>query len=272
VAAIFTAYDKNGDGLLDKDEVAAMVAAGEARPPTELQPRAAAHNSRISASSAHNPLGAGPAATSSAASGRGALDNYLRTLSGGQPERARRLATEQMGVPAATSSRPAVAITSSKPAGPTLTELAAAAKWPESRYAVRPRPGRLRALSVFHSRSILYGPFVWTRRALNGRKWRLPARAVADPTRTALFLWLAAAQPAAVAGRVDPLFSASVAAVPRGAGAHRVHNAPRNRPAVATGPNRTFGSLFRTVHPTPRVQETRDPNLPCRGDPPTRQR
>ena len=38
---------------------------------------------------------------------------------------------------------------------------------------------RLSALSVFHSKSILYGVFVWARRALNSQKWRFPARAVA---------------------------------------------------------------------------------------------
>jgi hypothetical protein len=32
---------------------------------------------------------------------------------------------------------------------------------------VRARPGRLSALSVFYSKSVLYGGFVWARRALN---------------------------------------------------------------------------------------------------------
>jgi hypothetical protein len=32
--------------------------------------------------------------------------------------------------------------------------------------AVRARPGRLGPLSIFHSKSILYGAFVWARRAL----------------------------------------------------------------------------------------------------------
>jgi hypothetical protein len=40
------------------------------------------------------------------------------------------------------------------------------------------RPGRLSALSVFHSKSVLYGAFVWARRALNNPKRRFPARAV----------------------------------------------------------------------------------------------
>ena len=40
------------------------------------------------------------------------------------------------------------------------------------------RPGRLSALSVFHSKSVLYGVFVWARRVLNRQKWRFPARAV----------------------------------------------------------------------------------------------
>ena len=42
---------------------------------------------------------------------------------------------------------------------------------------VRTLPGRLSALSVFHSKSVLYGIFVWARRALNHRKRRFPARA-----------------------------------------------------------------------------------------------
>jgi GTPase len=41
------------------------------------------------------------------------------------------------------------------------------------------RPGRLKGLSVFHSKSILYGAFVWARRALNSQNWVFPARAVA---------------------------------------------------------------------------------------------
>ena len=40
---------------------------------------------------------------------------------------------------------------------------------------VRALPGRLRALSVFHSKSILYGAFVWARRALKHQKRRFPA-------------------------------------------------------------------------------------------------
>jgi hypothetical protein len=40
------------------------------------------------------------------------------------------------------------------------------------------RRGRLSALSVFLSKSVFYGAFVWARRALNRRKRRFPARAV----------------------------------------------------------------------------------------------
>jgi NADPH oxidase len=39
------------------------------------------------------------------------------------------------------------------------------------------RPGRLSDLSVSHSKSVLYGAFVWARRVLNNQKWRFPARA-----------------------------------------------------------------------------------------------
>ena len=39
------------------------------------------------------------------------------------------------------------------------------------------RPGRLSALSVFLCKSVLYGAFVWARRALNHQKRRSPARA-----------------------------------------------------------------------------------------------
>jgi hypothetical protein len=41
-------------------------------------------------------------------------------------------------------------------------------------------PGRLSAPSVFLCKSVLYGVFVWARRALNSQKRRFPARAVAD--------------------------------------------------------------------------------------------
>ncbi len=47
--------------------------------------------------------------------------------------------------------------------------------------AVRARPGRLSdstTFSVFHSKSILCGAFVWVRRALNSQKRRFAARAV----------------------------------------------------------------------------------------------
>jgi hypothetical protein len=45
------------------------------------------------------------------------------------------------------------------------------------RLKVRARRGRSSALSVFHSKSFLYGAFVWVRRALNKQKRRFPARA-----------------------------------------------------------------------------------------------
>jgi hypothetical protein len=43
--------------------------------------------------------------------------------------------------------------------------------------SVRACLGRLSALSVLHSQSVLYGAFVWDRRALNSPKRWLPARA-----------------------------------------------------------------------------------------------
>jgi hypothetical protein len=42
---------------------------------------------------------------------------------------------------------------------------------------VRARPGRLSGLSVSHSKSVLYGVFVWARRVLNSPKRWFPARA-----------------------------------------------------------------------------------------------
>ena len=42
---------------------------------------------------------------------------------------------------------------------------------------VRARPGRLSTIGVPHSKSILYGVFVWARRALNSPKRRFSARA-----------------------------------------------------------------------------------------------
>jgi hypothetical protein len=45
------------------------------------------------------------------------------------------------------------------------------------RSTVRARPGRLSAISVFLCKSVLYGAFVWARRALNIQKRRFPARA-----------------------------------------------------------------------------------------------
>ena len=44
--------------------------------------------------------------------------------------------------------------------------------------SVRAVPGRLSAIRVFLCKSVLYGAFVWARRALNSRKRRFPARAV----------------------------------------------------------------------------------------------
>ena len=41
-------------------------------------------------------------------------------------------------------------------------------------------PSLLSAISVFLWKSVLYGAFVWARRALIGLKWRFPARAVVD--------------------------------------------------------------------------------------------
>ena len=57
---------------------------------------------------------------------------------------------------------------------------------------VRARPGRSSALSVFPSKSVLYGGFVWARGALNGRKRRFPARAVAEEQRIVLHTYGAA--------------------------------------------------------------------------------
>jgi ribosomal protein L2 len=45
----------------------------------------------------------------------------------------------------------------------------------EDGFAVRTRAGRLSALSVFHSKSSLYGDFGWACRALNSQKWRFSA-------------------------------------------------------------------------------------------------
>ena len=41
-----------------------------------------------------------------------------------------------------------------------------------------PAPGRSRAASVPHGKSVLYVAFVWARSTLNGSKQRFPARAV----------------------------------------------------------------------------------------------
>jgi hypothetical protein len=51
----------------------------------------------------------------------------------------------------------------------------------------RARPGRLSALSVFHSRLGLYGAFVWACRALNIQNRRFPARAGRRPRIAACF-------------------------------------------------------------------------------------
>ena len=47
-------------------------------------------------------------------------------------------------------------------------------------FAVRARPGRLSALSVFRIKLVLYAAFVWARRVLTGPFRRFPARAVVD--------------------------------------------------------------------------------------------
>jgi hypothetical protein len=44
-------------------------------------------------------------------------------------------------------------------------------------HTVRARPGRLSAIGIFVCKSVLYGAFVWARRALNVQKRRFPARA-----------------------------------------------------------------------------------------------
>ena len=51
-------------------------------------------------------------------------------------------------------------------------------RFDKMRAAVRACPGRLSALSVSHSKSVLYGGFVWACISLNDQKWRFPARAV----------------------------------------------------------------------------------------------
>ena len=56
--------------------------------------------------------------------------------------------------------------------------LKGALKFSSISIAVRAAQGRLSAIGVFHRKSILYGDFVWARRALNGLKRRFPARAV----------------------------------------------------------------------------------------------
>ena len=54
-----------------------------------------------------------------------------------------------------------------------------------------PAPGCLRALSVFYSKSLFYGVFVWAHRALNSQKRRFPARAVGWPSLIRNFgVWL----------------------------------------------------------------------------------
>jgi hypothetical protein len=67
-------------------------------------------------------------------------------------------------------------------AGMTTLVAAFALYWGQVQFfnAVRARPGRLRALSVPHRKSVPYGAFVWARRAPNIPKRRSPARAVRD--------------------------------------------------------------------------------------------
>jgi hypothetical protein len=48
---------------------------------------------------------------------------------------------------------------------------------------VRAHPGRLNGFGVLRSKSVLYGAFVWARRALNHQKRRFPARAGARQLR-----------------------------------------------------------------------------------------
>jgi hypothetical protein len=49
--------------------------------------------------------------------------------------------------------------------------------------SVRAALGRLSALSGFLCKYVLYGAFVWARRALNSQKRRFPARAVVQTGR-----------------------------------------------------------------------------------------
>ena len=49
---------------------------------------------------------------------------------------------------------------------------------PSSSSTVHAHPGWLSGVSFFLCKSIVYGAFVWVRRALNGRERRFPARAV----------------------------------------------------------------------------------------------
>ena len=51
---------------------------------------------------------------------------------------------------------------------------------------VRALRGRLSALRVSHSISVLYGAFVWACRVLNNQKWYFPARAGGALPRPAL--------------------------------------------------------------------------------------
>jgi hypothetical protein len=55
------------------------------------------------------------------------------------------------------------------------------------------RRGRLSAISVFLFKSVLYGAFVWARRALNRQKRRFPARAVVKRDQPGRLVALAAA-------------------------------------------------------------------------------
>jgi hypothetical protein len=79
---------------------------------------------------------------------------------------------------------------------------------------VRTLPGCLSALSVFHSKSVLYGVFVWARRALNRRKRRFPARAAEERH------------------RVDNLQQGALPCLPRPPGGDLIPpRSPRNRRA-----------------------------------------
>jgi hypothetical protein len=112
---------------------------------------------------------------------------------------------------------------------------------------VRTLPGRLSALSVFRSKSVLYGIFVWARRALNHRKRRFPARAVEERH------------------RVDNLQQGALPCLPRPPGGDLIPpRSPRNRRAqshrqgmsAAEGRN-ARSARSRRRHPTARRTRSR---------------